>query len=69
MEYENSIQFLLEPTQTGPGTHPSYQMGAGGSFAGVKRPGREADHSPPSQKCDCCESLQISNDVAHVPGM
>jgi hypothetical protein len=23
-------------------------MGAGGSFPGVKRPGREADHSPQS---------------------
>jgi hypothetical protein len=26
----------------------SYPMRTGGSFAGVKRPGREADHSPPS---------------------
>jgi hypothetical protein len=26
----------------------SYPMGTGGSFPGVKRPGREADHSPPS---------------------
>jgi hypothetical protein len=24
----------------------SYTMGTGGSFPGVKRPGREADHSP-----------------------
>jgi hypothetical protein len=23
-------------------------MGTGGSFPGVKRPGREADHSPPT---------------------
>jgi len=23
-------------------------MGTGGSFAGVKQPGHEADHSPPS---------------------
>jgi hypothetical protein len=23
-------------------------MGTGGSFSGVKRPGREADHSPPT---------------------
>jgi hypothetical protein len=30
------------------GAHPaSYPMGTGGSFLGVKRPGREADHSPP----------------------
>jgi hypothetical protein len=34
--------------QTGSGPHPaSYRMGAGGSFPGVRRPGREADHSPP----------------------
>jgi hypothetical protein len=26
----------------------SYPMGAGGSFPGVKRPVREADHSPPT---------------------
>jgi hypothetical protein len=30
-------------------THPaSYPMGTRGSFPGVKQPGREADHSPPS---------------------
>jgi hypothetical protein len=36
--------------QTGSGAHPaSYQMGTGGSFPGSKaRPGRDADHSPPS---------------------
>jgi hypothetical protein len=35
--------------QNGSGTHPaSYLMGARGFFPGVKRPGREADHSPPS---------------------
>jgi hypothetical protein len=26
----------------------SYTMGTGGSFPGVKLPGREADHSPPT---------------------
>jgi len=36
------------PVQTGPGAHPaSYTMGTG-SFPGVKRPGRGADHPPPS---------------------
>jgi len=31
------------------GPHPpSYAMGTGCSFPGVKRPEREADHSPPS---------------------
>jgi hypothetical protein len=36
--------------QTGSGAHPaSYPMGAGGPFPGAKaRPGRDADHSPPS---------------------
>jgi hypothetical protein len=36
--------------QTGSGTHPaSYPMGTGSPFPGGKaRPGRDADHSPPS---------------------
>jgi hypothetical protein len=36
--------------QTGSGAHPaSCTMGTGGPFPGVKaRPGRDADHSPPS---------------------
>jgi hypothetical protein len=36
--------------QTGSGAHPaSCTMGAGGPFPGGKaRPGRDADHSPPS---------------------
>jgi hypothetical protein len=36
--------------QTGSGAHPaSYLMGTGGSFSGGKaRPGRDADHLPPS---------------------
>jgi hypothetical protein len=34
--------------QDGPGAHPaSYTMGTG-SFQGLKRPGRGADHPPPS---------------------
>jgi hypothetical protein len=40
---------LLHVVQTGSGAHPaSYSMGTGGSFPGVKRQGREADHSPPT---------------------
>ena len=36
------------PVQTGPGTHAaSYRM-CSASFPGVKRPGRGADHPPPS---------------------
>jgi hypothetical protein len=36
--------------QTGSEAHPaSYPMGTGGPFPGAKgRPGRDADHSPPS---------------------
>jgi hypothetical protein len=36
--------------QTGSGAHPaSCPMGTGGPFRGLKaRPGRDADHSPPS---------------------
>jgi hypothetical protein len=39
---------LHHRVQNGSGAHPvSYSMGTRGSFPGVKRPGREADHSPP----------------------
>jgi hypothetical protein len=35
--------------QNGSGAHPaSYPMGTRGSSLVIKRPGREADHSPPS---------------------
>ena len=38
------------PVQAGPGVHPaSYTMGTE-SFPGVKRPGRGADHPPPSKR-------------------
>jgi hypothetical protein len=41
--------FLHHRVQNGSGVHPaSYPVGTRGSFPGVKRPGREADHSPPS---------------------
>jgi hypothetical protein len=40
---------LLHVVQMGSGTHPaSYQTGTAGDCPGVKRPGREADHSPQS---------------------
>jgi hypothetical protein len=41
--------FFFQP-QTGYGAHPaSYPVGTGGPFPGGKaRPGRDADHSPPS---------------------
>jgi hypothetical protein len=40
---------LHHRVQNGSEAHPvSYTMGTRDSFSGVKRPGREADHSPPS---------------------
>jgi len=36
------------PVQTGPGTHPFFCTMGTRSFSGVKRPGRDADPSPPS---------------------
>ena len=36
--------------QTGPGAHPASCTMGTGSFPGIKRPGRDADH-PPSSKC------------------
>jgi hypothetical protein len=40
---------LHHRVQNGSGAHPaSYPMGTRGSFPGVKRPGPEVDHSPPS---------------------
>jgi hypothetical protein len=35
--------------QTGSGANPSfYPVGTGSSLPGIRRPGNEADHSPPS---------------------
>jgi hypothetical protein len=34
--------------QTGPGAHPAFCTMGTGSFPGIKRPGRGADHPPPS---------------------
>jgi hypothetical protein len=40
---------LHHRVQNGTGTHPaSYPMGTRGFSLGLKRPGREADHTPPS---------------------
>jgi hypothetical protein len=40
---------LLHSVQTDSGTRPaSYPIGTAGSYTGVKRQKREADHSPPS---------------------
>jgi hypothetical protein len=41
---------LHHRVQNGSGAHPtSYPMEPGALSLGVKRPGREADHSPPSR--------------------
>jgi hypothetical protein len=41
--------YLLYEVQTGSGAHPaSYPMGTRSSIPGGKRPGHEANHSPPS---------------------
>jgi hypothetical protein len=41
--------FIVVSVYFGSGPHPaSYPVGSRGSFRGVKRPGREADHSLPS---------------------
>jgi hypothetical protein len=41
---------LLHVVQTGSGVHPtSYPMGTRALTPGVKRPGREADYSPPTK--------------------
>jgi hypothetical protein len=41
------VIYKIHVIQTGSGVHPaSYPMGTGDSFPGVKRQGREADHSP-----------------------
>jgi hypothetical protein len=48
--YSSIFARFSAPVQTGPGAHPpSCTMGTG-SFLGLKRPGRGADHLPPS-KC------------------
>jgi hypothetical protein len=44
------FKITLHVVDTGSGAHPSsYPIGTGGLFPrGVKRPGRESDHSPPT---------------------
>jgi hypothetical protein len=53
---------FLRSVQPGSGVHQtSYTMGTGGSFPGVNRPGREADHLlrlvPRSRKCESMRPL------------
>ena len=48
----------IAPVQTGPGAHPASCRMGNGSFPGVKRPGRVADHPPPS-KCRGQERVEL----------
>ena len=46
------------PVQTGPGAHPASCIMGTGSFPGVKRPGRGADH-PPSHSAEVKERVEL----------
>jgi hypothetical protein len=49
------------------GAHPaSYPMGTRASFPGVKQPGREADHSPPSS-AEVKECVELYLHSANTP--
>jgi hypothetical protein len=50
LDDRGSIPTGAKDFSSSPGAHPaSYSMGIGGPFPGGKaRPGRDADHSPPS---------------------
>jgi len=51
---------LLQNIQTGSGAHPASCSGNSVALAGLKRPGREADHSPPF-------SAKIKNERIYTP--
>jgi hypothetical protein len=53
--------YVLHSVQTSSEAYPaSYSAGTAAGFLGVKRPGREADHSSPS-------SAEVKNDGAIRP--
>jgi hypothetical protein len=57
--------FFLQVVQTGSGTHPtSYSIGTGGSFPGLKRPVREADHLQIVPRSKRCGSVHL---LTHTP--
>jgi hypothetical protein len=57
---------LRRRVQNGFGAHPaSYPMGTSGPFPGVKRPGCEADHSPPFAEVNECVELYLHS--PHTP--
>ena len=49
---------FFAPVQTSPGAHPASCTMGTGPFPGVKRPGRGADHPPPS-KCRSHERVGL----------
>jgi hypothetical protein len=52
---------LCHSVQTGSGAYPiPYPVGTGVLSSGVKRPGREANHSPPS-------TAEVKNVYSHTP--
>jgi hypothetical protein len=48
LEVRLTLSRFFAHVQTGPGVHPASCTMGTGSFPGVKRPGRGADHPPPS---------------------
>jgi hypothetical protein len=57
---------LRHCVQTGSAAHPaSYPMGTGGFSVGIKQPGREADHPPPSS-AEVKEYMEL---YLHSPNM
>jgi hypothetical protein len=57
---------LRHQVHTGSGAHPaSYSMSIVGYFLGVKRPGRETEHSPPSS-AEVKEGMEL---CLHSPNM
>jgi hypothetical protein len=62
--------FSSRKVQTGSGAHPaSYSMDTGILFRGIQRPGREADHSPPSSAEVRNEWSYTSNPPIYLHGM
>jgi hypothetical protein len=58
---------LHHRVQNGSGAHPaSYPMGTMGSFPGVRRSGREVDHSPPSS-AEVKECVELCLHSYHTP--
>jgi hypothetical protein len=77
-DWGSRVQFLVGAenfshhhlTQKGSGAHPaSCTVGTRGSITGVKRPGREADHSPlSSAKVKECVDLYLHSPM-HIHGV